>query len=113
MTETIYITEDDTSPAVSATLTDSAGNAIDLTGASVDFVLAEPRGGGNVVDSPATITNASAGEVEYLWSSSDTADSGLFYGTFVVTFGDGSVETFPNTGYYDVIIYESLTDTDQ
>lgn len=103
-----FIKSGDTSPALAATLTDSDGNAIDITGASVDFHMS-PRGGdGTKVDAQATITDASNGKVEYRWSQSDTDTPGTYRGEFEVTYSGGDVETFPNDEYITISVTEEI-----
>lgn len=100
----IYITENDTTPEVEATLTDEMDNPVDLTGATVYFRMVEARGGGNVVDSTCNIPSPSEGKVIYNWSASDTADYGRYRAEFNVEYDSGEVETFPNAGYHTVIV---------
>jgi len=100
----IYITEDDSTPEVTATFTDENDNPVDLSGASVNFRMVEPRGGGNVLDKACTITDAANGKVKYDWDAEDTSEYGRYRAEFVVNYNDGEVETFPNSSYHTVII---------
>jgi hypothetical protein len=106
MGDTFYLKQSDTSPVLEATLEDGEGSPVDLDGASVDFQLSEPRNGSQVLDESATVHDGDNGVVRYDWASSDTDTPGRFQGEFVVTYADGAVETFPNVGYYDIIISE-------
>lgn len=106
MGETFYIKESDTAPELEATLEDGSGSPIDLTGGAVDFRMYEPRNGDTVVDEDATIRDKEGGVVGYVWQDGDTDTAGRYRAEFVVTYPDGSVETFPNAGYYDIIITE-------
>lgn len=107
-TGAFYIKQSDDDPVISATLTDDEGAAVDLTNATVDFHMAEPRGGQTVVDASATIVDAANGDVEYQWASSDTSKAGRYRAEFQVTYSDGDVETFPNVGYETVFIDEQI-----
>lgn len=106
MGDTFYLKTSDTAPVLEATLTDATGSPIDLTGSSVQFQLSEPRSGTTIVDAGANIADASGGVVRYPWGDDDTDASGRYRAEFVVTYADGSVETFPNVAYHDVIITE-------
>ncbi|NHX41392.1 MULTISPECIES: BppU family phage baseplate upper protein [Haloarcula] len=101
---TFYLKSSDTAPVIEATLTDSTGSPINLTGASVRFAMLEPRGAVVTIDTGATIADTTNGVVRYSWAEEDTATPGRYRAEFVVTYEDGSVETFPNVGYHDIII---------
>jgi uncharacterized protein YfaS (alpha-2-macroglobulin family) len=104
MSATFPLKVGDSAPVLQATLSDSDGNAVDLTGADVQFRLLEPRDGATKIDSPATIHDASNGIVRYQWASGDTDEAGRYRAEFEVTYADGSVETFPNDGFHDVVL---------
>lgn len=108
MAADFYIKQGDTSPAIEAQLEDEAGNPVDLTGASVDFHMKAPSATGLKVDAAGTIFNQSEGKVRYEWASGDTDTTGLFHAEWEVAFGDGSVETFPNTGNIEIEIVAEL-----
>jgi len=58
-----------------------------------------------------TVTNGSAGEVEYSWSSGDfIEDAGIYRIEFEIEDGTGEVETVPNDGFVTVEIEEELTE---
>jgi len=108
MTQTFYIEEGDRSPSISAKLTDEDDNAIDLSSASVDFIMREPRGGELIVNDDANVVDGANGEVEYQWSETATEQDGRFRAEFVVNYADGTQESFPNVGYHTVFITRSL-----
>jgi hypothetical protein len=101
------IKQGDTSPALEATLKDRDGNAVNLTGASVQFHLATTRYK-NIVDATGTLVNASEGKVKYEWQADDTSQHGDFFAEFEVTYADSTVETFPNDGYISVEVKRHL-----
>jgi len=106
---TFYVKQNDTSPAMLATLQDANFTAVDITGASVRFHM-RPIGSAQVtVDAAATIVDALAGEVRYDWQAADTATVGAYQAEFEVTYVDASIETFPNDAYIRVQIIDDIT----
>jgi hypothetical protein len=104
MSELFTLTAGDTVPNLQAVLADSEGDAIDLTDASVQFHLAEPRGGDTIIDEPADVIDATSGLVRYRWHVDDTDEPGRYRAEFEVTYANDDVETFPNDGFHDVVI---------
>jgi len=102
-----------TEPGLRAQLTDDNDNAIDLTGASVEFIMAEP-GGDRVIEDTVTILNPSEGRVAYTWKSADTDTAGQYNAEFAVDYsgdtGSNFVadEYFPSDDYLSIHIMESL-----
>ena len=101
------IKQNDTSPALQATLQDYAGAAINLVGASVRLHM-KGLDGSLAIDSPMTITNVAGGVIRYNWQPSDTDTAGTYNAEFEVTYSDLSVETFPNTGNIAIVITPEL-----
>ena len=106
---TFYVKQNDTSPAMQATLQDADGNAVDLTGATVRFHMRAIGGTTVVVDAAATVVTAASGIVKYEWDAADTDTIGSYQAEFEVTYADSSVETFPNDGYIRVEIIDDIT----
>lgn len=105
---TFNIKQNDTSPALQATLKDGSGVVIDLTGATVRFHM-RPLGSQTVkVDADATVVLASGGVVQYDWIAADTDTAGYFVAEFEVTYADSSVETFPNREYINIRIWDDI-----
>jgi len=103
------IRQGDTKPALTYTLTDATGAALNLTGATVNFVMRTLTSSTPAINASATVTNASAGTVSFSFSGTQTATAGQFMANFVVTYGDGSIQTAPADGYIDVLVEENLT----
>jgi hypothetical protein len=103
-----YIKQNDTSPAMLATLQDANGNAVNLTGSSVRFHMRLIGKSTVVVDETATIVTALSGVVRYDWSENDTEKKGSYQAEFEVTYADASIETFPNDGYISVVIIDDV-----
>ncbi len=102
-----FLKQNDTSPALRGTVKDGNGDPVDLTGATVHFHMRDTSGN-VVIDAPATIITPAEGVLEYVWATGDTEAAGIFKAEFEVTFSDGSVATYPNTGYIDVKITDDV-----
>ncbi len=102
------IKTNDTGPVLSVTLTDANGSGIGLAGASARFHMKAFGADSLKIDAPATITDDDDGLVRYDWVAGDTDTAGTYYGEVEVTYGDATVETFPNNGYFTIIIKEDL-----
>lgn len=105
---TFFIKQNDTSPAILATLLDGDEQPINLTLANVRFHLRRAGTKTPLVDAEATIVTPLEGIVRYDWQPSDTAASGVLEAEFEVTYNDLTVETFPNTGYITVEIISDI-----
>ena len=102
------IKTNDTSPKLSVTLTDALGTPIGLAGCAARFHMKAFGASSLKIDAVADIEDAVNGIVEYSWQAGDTDTAGTYYGEIEVTYGDSTVETFPNNGYFTVIIKEDL-----
>jgi hypothetical protein len=56
----------------------------------------------------ATISDANSGEVTYNWGTGDLNTAGAYEAEVEVTWNDGKAETFPNNGYWDVIVVDDI-----
>jgi hypothetical protein len=101
-----YIKRNDTASAFQVTLLDANGDAVDLTGATVKFIMS--KGATAKVSSPAVVVSAAAGEVRYDWAAGDTDEGGFFRAEWEVTDAANRVQTFPNPGYDEVVITQDL-----
>lgn len=102
------IKTNDTGPVLSVTLTDANGNGIGLAGASARFHMKAFGATSLKIDEAATIIDDVNGVVKYDWVAGDTDTAGTYYGEIEVTYGDATVETFPNNGYFTILIKEDL-----
>ncbi|MFK7695410.1 BppU family phage baseplate upper protein [Paenibacillus sp. HJGM_3] len=89
------------------TLKDANGSVVNLTGATVNFVVVK-RDLTPKFKRAAEITNAAGGQVQYSFTPTDTTEIGIFYGEFEVTYAGGAVETFPNEGHIRIMIGSDL-----
>tara|TARA_R110000796_G_scaffold178802_1_gene295438 strand:+ start:817 stop:1140 length:324 start_codon:yes stop_codon:yes gene_type:complete len=105
---TFYIKQNDTSPAMLATLEDADGTAVNVTGAVIRFHMRKIGSTAVVVDEAAVIVTPLEGIVRYDWMAADTAEIGSYQAEFEVTYADASIETFPNDGYIRVKIIDDV-----
>ena len=101
------IKQNDTSPAIQATLKDANGSAIDLTGADVVMHMKSVNGVLKVSEEM-TIVDAANGVVKYDWVTGDTDTVGTYYVEFQVTYADLTIETFPNDDKAVILIKPEL-----
>ena len=104
-----FIKQNDTSPALQATLKDGSGTVINLTGCSVNFHMRKIGDTAVKTDASATISDALNGVVYYQWVASDTDTIGSFECEFEVTFSGGEIESFPNNKFINVEITDDIT----
>lgn len=102
------IKQNDTAPAIRATLKDAANNAVDLTGATIKFHM-RTEAGVVAVDADATVEDANTGIARYDWVEGDTAYAGPHMGEFQVTHSNSTIETFPNKGFIKINIGREIT----
>ena len=92
---------------IQATLTDGAGAVVDLTSATVRFLMRAKNATSAKVAAAATIVNAAGGVVKYTWTGTDTDTAGRYLAEFEVTIG-GKKQSFPNDRYIDVVVLKDL-----
>lgn len=106
-----YLKKNDTGPALVATLADSEGNAVSLSGATARFHMRVRGAAALTTDAAATVDPdqvTNKGKVTYSWAAADTDVAGEFEGEFQVTFGGGVIETFPNRKNLAILITDEL-----
>lgn len=106
---TFYIKENDTSPAIRATLLNGSGDTVDVQDSTVRFHMRVLGQTATVIDAAATLINATGGVVQYNWQAGDTDTIGSYQAEFEVTYPDGTIETFPNNGYIRIEIIDDIT----
>lgn len=95
---TFHIKQGDTAPALQATLRYADGTAINLTGATVRFLMRPHDDATVAVNGAATVITAADGLVEYRWAAGDTDDVGIYQAEFEIAQGS-TIVTVPNAGY--------------
>ena len=103
-----YIKQNDTAPAIAEQLLDGLGAPVVLTGASVKFMMYGPGETSPKVNVAATITDASLGKVSHTWLAAHTDTPGDYLVEWQVTFGGGSIETFPNSDWQKVRVKDDI-----
>lgn len=96
----------DTASSIFSTLLDSAGDAVDIQGASIRWKMMPLAGGTVTINDAATnsqvgtggTSNTTTGDVLYGWGT-HPGTVGLYLGEWEVTYASGSVQSFPNDGF--------------
>ena len=102
------IKQNDTSPLLVVTLKDAAGNAIDLTSATVRFHMKKISQNTVKVNGYVTALDDDGGRVRYAWQTGDTGTPGIFQGEFEVEYSTAEIETFPNDGFLAMEIIDDI-----
>lgn len=108
MTITRYVKVGDTGIPFSATLQDNMGTGVDLSGATVNFVMTPRRSTTPKVEAAATIDTPLGGEVSYISDTTDLDTEGVYLVEWRVDFGGGEIQRFPGDGYNQVIVKANL-----
>lgn len=103
-----YWKQGDTAPAIAEQLFDGTGTAVNLTGASVKFMMWAPGDAAVKVNATATITDAALGKVSYTPTALNTDTIGDYLVEWQVTFSGGAIETFPNSGHQKVRVVDDV-----
>lgn len=91
----------DTSPALRFAL---LPESVSLVSAVVRFQM-RLRGGATVIDRPAAIESMfQPAVVAHAWAPGETDIAGRYEAEFRVIYANGTIETFPNHGFIDVVI---------
>lgn len=105
------ITQGDTSPSLLSTLSGEDG-PVDLTNTTDIRFIMQDRYEQIIIDDnlqgSVNITDASSGEVEYVFDSTDTSDVGEYTAEFEVEYNNGAIETFPTDTKINVEIVEQI-----
>lgn len=102
---TVVLKQADGQPPLSVVIVDLIGRPVDLSFAtSVDFRMALTLDRVERFSRPALVDDVIGGAVSYVWQPGDMSLPGVFYGEFAVTWVDGSVQTYPQTGYLVVVV---------
>lgn len=105
----IYLKSGDRRPVPSVTISEHTGAPVDLSAATVMFVMYPLDGTTATVNSTATIADPLAGTCYYDWGVGETDTPGTYVSEFQVTWNDGRQLTVPSRGFIEVEIAESLS----
>ncbi|NOU98473.1 BppU family phage baseplate upper protein [Paenibacillus planticolens] len=103
----LNIKRHDTRTAIKATLKMPSGNAVDLTGATVKFTMT--KYGRALANREADVLDAVNGTVAFIFLPEEVTETGTMKAEFEVTYPDGAIETFPNSGYIAITIEADLS----
>lgn len=104
----ITLKRGDRLPLLDRTLLDENDNAVDLTGATVRFIMRAYGATNPKISAAATVLDADEGRVRYSWGATDTDTAGHYQAEFEVTFSNGRKETFPNDHHLTVDVVADL-----
>lgn len=104
------IKQNDTSPALEGILRDGFGAPVNMTGATVVFLMRlHPAGAVKIsAGTMGAVGSATLGRQKYSWSASDTNTAGRYEGEIEATFADGAIRTFPPNGYFIIDIADDV-----
>ena len=104
----------DTAPAFEKSLKTGGGEPVNLDGfTEIDFHMRDDDYNTVIDDDTSgavSVVIATSGDVLYQWQSGDTETLGSYKAEFVVTFGDGTKQSFPRRGMYDIEVTEDIDD---
>jgi hypothetical protein len=100
----------DVAPILTDTLTYSNGQPVNLTGATLTFIMRALSSSTPIaLTGIAAITVPLTGKVSYTPTVGDTANAGMYMANWHVIFPSGESMTWPTEGYMSVLIEENLT----
>lgn len=102
------IKRNDTLPQLRATLLDSTGAPLNLTGAAVVFRMRAKGSAVLKINAAATVVSALLGTVAYTWQTGDTDTLSTYDAEWVLTYSNG-VQTVPTSGYLAVKVSAALS----
>lgn len=89
-------------------VTDTTGATVNLTGATVTFVMRPVTASAPTTNATATVVTPASGVVSYAPTTVDTAVAGLYQAEFHYTLSGGKTGTWPVSGYLEIQVEEDL-----
>ena len=108
------IKQNDTWPKLQVQALTASGSTIDLTNASTVVFRGVKINGAATITGGASVTDGSAGSVEYDWGTTGTVDTarpvtaGDYKGEFGISFSDDSTARIPNNGYISIRVLSKV-----
>jgi hypothetical protein len=104
-----WIVQGDSGSTITEQLKDRSGNIVDLTGATVKYMLYAPGAASAKINAAATVVGlATNGTVSFTPSAAQGDTPGDYLEEWQVTFSGGLIQTFPATGPHKVRIRGDL-----
>jgi hypothetical protein len=94
-------------PSLVADLSDSNGNPVDFTGATVTFRMTDANGVPVINGASAEVVGSVPGRVRYNWAAGDTDVEGDYSAEFIVT-ASGVEQSFPTTNFTRVQVVPNV-----
>lgn len=101
------IKRNDTAPPIVITLKDANG-AVDVSTAKAIHLFMKSDTLLVKTGPMDKVTDGKDGKVEYQWAVGDLKVAGSYRGEVEVTRADDTVQTFPNDGYFEILVAEDL-----
>lgn len=79
----------------------------DITGATVRFRMMHLNGT-FFLNQPGVIDNATTGLVHYVWQAGNTDTIGAYLCEWVVTYGGGAIQRFPQGSYLELMVEKAV-----
>lgn len=109
MSTLTHYKQGDTSPDYTATCKDSDGVAVDLTGSAVAFLMRRRSSGLQItLGGTAALVTPASGTVKFTWDTGDLT-AGEYEVCFKITFGDGTIRSFPSDGFNRIMVTEQVS----
>ncbi len=105
------IKQSETLPYLNDALTYSDGSVVNLTGATVKFIMRSLTATLPTINTTCTVVSATGGTVRYAFSTTDTATAGRFQAIWQVTFAGGQLMSWPTIGSLDISIEDNAITT--
>lgn len=104
-----WLKQNDLRPTLDFQLRDRTGAVVNLTGATVKFMMQAPGAASPKINAAATVIGAATnGQVRYTMTGTDTDTIGDYLGEWQVVFSDATTETFPNWEHLKVRILDDI-----
>ena len=108
MPSDFYWKAHDTAPTIKVQLLDSAQAPVNVTAATVKFIMTVVGGSTPKTAAAGAIVDGPTGIVSYTPTGTDTDTAGIYNAEWEITYSGGSKQTFPDPGYNTVTVTADL-----